>query len=51
MPTHPGRDRADIDAAFAAMAQDPYYQAEAKTIAAEFATADWEALRLGEGEA
>jgi Arc/MetJ-type ribon-helix-helix transcriptional regulator len=39
------RERAAIDAAFAAMADDPVYQAEAKAIAAEFEVADWEALR------
>src|SRR5262249_36781791 len=38
-------ERAAIDAAFAAMADDPDYRAEAERIAAEFATADWEALR------
>lgn len=41
--------RAAIDAAFAEMAHDPAYQAEANEIATEFAAADWEAWRLGEG--
>lgn len=43
------QQRAAIDAAFAAMAQDPTYQAEAQDIAAAFAAADWEALCLAEG--
>ena len=43
------RERADIDAAFAEMAHDPEYQAEATAIADEFAVADWEALRYAEG--
>lgn len=42
--------RATIDAAFAEMAQDPDYQAEAKAIASEFEAADWEAWRQAEGE-
>ncbi len=42
--------RATIDAAFAAMAQDPAYQAEAQKLAEECAVADWEALRLTEGD-
>ena len=37
--------RAAVDAAFAEMAHDPDYQAEAKEIAREFETADWEAWR------
>lgn len=41
-----GRRRAEIDAAFAAMAEDAEYLAEA--LAEEFAVADWEALRAGE---
>ncbi len=40
--------RADVDAAFAAMADDPDYQVEAVRIAREFAPSDWEALRLAE---
>lgn len=39
--------RAAVDAAFEAMADDPAYQAEAVRIAEEFRTSDWEALRLG----
>ncbi len=42
------RERAAIDAAFEAMADDPEYQAEALAIAAEFATSDWEAVRRTE---
>lgn len=42
------QQRAAIDAAFAEMAQDPVYQAEASEIATEFAPADWEAWRLAE---
>lgn len=42
--------RAEIDAAFAAMADDKEYQAEAMTIADEFAHADWEALQIGESQ-
>jgi hypothetical protein len=44
------RRQAPIDAAFAAMADDAEYHAEAEALAAEFAIADWEALRLGEIE-
>jgi metal-responsive CopG/Arc/MetJ family transcriptional regulator len=40
--------RAEIDAAFAPMADDAQYQAEALQIEAELATASWEALQLGE---
>jgi Arc/MetJ-type ribon-helix-helix transcriptional regulator len=42
--------RAAIDAAFAEMAEDPDYQVEAKAIADEFATADWEAWQQVERE-
>jgi hypothetical protein len=42
------QERAAIDAAFAAMADDPAYHAEARELAAAFAAADWEALRLAE---
>lgn len=45
------QQRAAIDAAFAAMANDPTYQAEACKIATAFAPADWEALRLAERDA
>lgn len=40
--------RAAIDAAFAAIAEDTEAQEEAIALAEEFAVADWEALRLGE---
>jgi Arc/MetJ-type ribon-helix-helix transcriptional regulator len=43
------QQRAAIDAAFAAMAEDPAYQAEARAITDAFAHTDWEALRLAEG--
>lgn len=41
-------DAAAIDAAFAAMAEDEDYQDEARALTAEFADADWEALRLSD---
>ena len=41
---------AAIDAGFAAMAKDVDYQAEARQIADEFASADCEALQLAEDE-
>jgi len=44
------RERAEIDAAFAGMADDPLYRADVETLAREFAGADWEALRIAEGE-
>jgi metal-responsive CopG/Arc/MetJ family transcriptional regulator len=44
------QERAAIDAAFAAMAHDPAYQAETNNIATEFSPADWEASHLGEGK-
>ncbi len=40
--------RAEIDAALAEMTRDPDYQAEVLRMEAEFATAQWEALQLGE---
>ena len=40
--------RAEIDAALEEMVRDPDYQAEILKIEAEFATAQWEALQLGE---
>ncbi|BAY42504.1 hypothetical protein SAMD00079811_00810 [Scytonema sp. HK-05] len=40
--------RAEIDAALAEMANDPDYQAEVLKMEAEFASAQWEALQLGE---
>ncbi|MGH8063646.1 MAG: ribbon-helix-helix domain-containing protein [Candidatus Entotheonellia bacterium] len=42
------QERAAIDAAFAAMADDPAYHAEARELATAFAAADWEALRIAE---
>ena len=44
------QERAAIDAAFAAMADDTEYQAEALAIEAEFVAACEEALRLAEAE-
>jgi hypothetical protein len=43
------QQRAAIDAAFAAMADDPAYHTEAQALTDAFAQADWEALRLTEG--
>jgi Arc/MetJ-type ribon-helix-helix transcriptional regulator len=43
------QQRDAIDAAFAEMAQDPHYQAEAKAITREFAISDWEAWQQTEG--
>jgi len=40
----------EIDAAFAEMSDDAEYQAEARQIEAEFATAQWEALQAIEAE-
>jgi len=40
--------RAEIDESLAEMVRDPDYQAEVLKIEAEFATAQWEALQLGE---
>jgi len=40
--------RAEIDAAFAQMADDTAYHTEATAIANEFSRADWEAFKLGE---
>lgn len=40
--------RAAIDAAFADMAHDQAYSDAALRLTAEFASSDWEALRLGE---
>jgi metal-responsive CopG/Arc/MetJ family transcriptional regulator len=42
------QQRVAIDAAFAVMADDPVYRAEAGELATTFAAADWEALRLAE---
>ncbi|MGL5832583.1 MAG: ribbon-helix-helix domain-containing protein [Waterburya sp.] len=40
--------RAEIDEALTEMLQDPEYQAEVLKLEAEFANAQWEALKLGE---
>ncbi len=37
--------RAEIDAAFATLAEDPDHQAETRMLDAEFAVASWEALQ------
>ncbi len=42
------QERREVDAAFALMADDPAYQAEAIALSEEFAASDWEALRLSE---
>ncbi len=42
------QERAEIDAAFGAMANDVAYLSEALMIAAEFCFAEWEAFQLGE---
>jgi metal-responsive CopG/Arc/MetJ family transcriptional regulator len=42
--------RAEIDEALTEMLQDPEYQAEVLKLEAEFANAQWEALKLGEQE-
>lgn len=42
--------REAIDAAFGEMADDPLYQQEIAEIADEFRAADWEALRIAEGD-
>ena len=41
-------ERAAVDAAFAEMATDGGYGHEAEVIHSEFASASWEAFRLGE---
>lgn len=45
------QQRATIDAAFAAMAEDPTYHTEARALSEAFAQADWEAFHLAEGTA
>ncbi|KYC42991.1 hypothetical protein WA1_12870 [Scytonema hofmannii PCC 7110] len=40
--------RAEIDAAFAKMADDDEYHTESLAIACEFAKSDWEAFQIGE---
>jgi metal-responsive CopG/Arc/MetJ family transcriptional regulator len=42
--------RAEIDEALTEMLQDTEYQAEVLKLEAEFANAQWEALKLGEQE-
>lgn len=42
--------RAEIDAEFAAMADDVEYQAEVLQIEAEFALASWEAFKIAESQ-
>jgi metal-responsive CopG/Arc/MetJ family transcriptional regulator len=42
--------RAEIDAAFAGMADDAEYQAEVVKMSNEFATADWESFQIGESQ-
>ncbi|HLQ34374.1 MAG TPA: ribbon-helix-helix protein, CopG family [Chloroflexota bacterium] len=42
------RERAEIDAAFAAMADDADYQAEVEQLSREFARSDWEAFQEAE---
>jgi metal-responsive CopG/Arc/MetJ family transcriptional regulator len=42
--------RAEIDTAFAGMADDTEYQAESLAIASEFALAEWEAFQLSESQ-
>jgi metal-responsive CopG/Arc/MetJ family transcriptional regulator len=44
-----GQQRAAIDAAFAAMAEDFAYRTEAQALTDAFAQADWDALQLAEG--
>jgi metal-responsive CopG/Arc/MetJ family transcriptional regulator len=43
------QQRAAIDAAFAAMAEDATYHTEAQALTQAFAHADWEALQMAEG--
>lgn len=43
--------RKEIDARFAAMAEDADYQKEAKLIAEEFSQSDWEAFESAEKDA
>jgi hypothetical protein len=40
--------REEIDASFAAMGKDPHYAEISALIDKEFATADWEALKLAD---
>lgn len=43
-----GLQRAEIDVAFATLADDPDHRAETNILDAEFATASWEALQRAE---
>jgi len=45
------QQRAAIDAAFAAMAEEPTYHTEAQALTEAFDQADWEAIQLAEGTA
>ncbi len=42
--------RDEIDASFAAMADDAEYQAEVAMLLREFALSDWEAFVIGEAD-
>ena len=42
--------RAEIDDAIALMTDDSDYQTETETINSEFASSDWEAFQIGEGQ-
>lgn len=44
------RRRAEIDAAFAEMANDEEYKAESRLLEKEFAGASWEAFQVGEAQ-
>jgi hypothetical protein len=44
------RERAEIDAAFVGMGDDPDYQADVAVLAEEFAESDWEAFQLAEAK-
>lgn len=44
------QNRTEIDEALTEMLQDPEYQAEVLKLEAEFANAQWEALKLGESQ-
>jgi len=50
-PALAAQQRATIDAAFAAMAEDSTYHTEAQALTEAFAQADWEALQMAEGTA
>jgi Protein of unknown function (DUF2281) len=48
MKTQQLANRAEIDAALIEMTTDPDYQADVIQLESEFATAQWEALQLGD---